>query len=157
MECWDAENVYTQTWIPYFLFPKYHFHQCHLVGQVACRVVAGFRAEGPLVLVEECWFLCAPSVSADCLLWDCVMECSHLFDFYKQLPGVFLLLPSPLEVLETQLLASSLLGLQCEVSYLLIVFALLRRAKILLRQCWPYSRQGTWQTILAVPDLLALP
>jgi hypothetical protein len=55
-------------------------------------------------------------VSADSLLSPFGMEGSHLFDFYKPLLGVILSQPSPFDDQETNHLASSLLGLRCEVS-----------------------------------------
>jgi hypothetical protein len=83
---------------------------------VAFWVEAVFWAEVPPVLVEVRLFLCTSSVSADSLLCHFGIEGSHLFDFYKPLPGVFLSQPSPFGDQETQLLASSLLGIPCKVS-----------------------------------------
>jgi hypothetical protein len=79
-------------------------------------VEAAFCAEVPPVLVEVQRFLCTSSVSADSLLCHFDIEGSHLFDFYKPLPGVFVSQPSPFDDQETQLLASSLLGLRCKGS-----------------------------------------
>jgi len=75
-----------------------------------------FRAEVPPVLVEVCWFLCASSVSADSLLCHYDMEGSRPYDVSKPLPGVFLLQPRSSFAQQTQLLTSSLLGIQREVA-----------------------------------------
>jgi hypothetical protein len=94
----------------YLLFHNFRFPQRHLVAQVA------FRAEVPPVLEEVRRFLCASSGSADSLLYHFGMEGSRPYDFCKPLPGVFPSQPSPSDAQETQLLASSLLGLRREVS-----------------------------------------
>jgi hypothetical protein len=80
------------------------------------REEAALRAEVLPVLLEVWRFLCATSVSVDSLLCHFGMEGSRVFDFYKPLPGVFLLQPSTFDDQETQLLTSSLLGLQRDVS-----------------------------------------
>ena len=79
------------------------------------------------------------------------------FDFDEASPGVVLSHPSPFYAVETENLASSLLGLRCEVSWSKTAFPLLRCAKT--RHCpfWHYSTPGACRTVPAVPDLLALP
>jgi hypothetical protein len=107
----------------YLLFHNYRFPQHHLVAQVA------FWAEVPPVLEEMQRFRCASSGSANSLLDHFGMEGSRPYDLCKPLPGVFPSQPSPSDAQETQLLASSLLGRQREVSQLVVVFAELRHAK----------------------------
>jgi len=68
-----------------------------------------------LVVVEVYLCLCASSMPADSLLCHFGKEGSHPFDFQELLPGDFQSLPSLCYAPETQLLASSLLGLRCEV------------------------------------------
>jgi len=111
-----VEKVYTHIWMAYHLFHNFHFCQCHLVSQVAFRAELAFWMEVQPDLVEVCTFLSASSVSTDSLLCHLGMEGSQPYDFYKPLPGVFLLQPSSFFTQETQLLASSLLGLPREDS-----------------------------------------
>jgi hypothetical protein len=75
-----------------------------------------FRAEVRPVLVEVRRFLSASSVSADSLPYYFGMEGSRPYDLCKPLPGVFPSQPSPSDAQQTQLIASSLLELPCEVS-----------------------------------------
>jgi hypothetical protein len=79
-------------------------------------MTTAYQAEMPPVLMEVWRFLSASSVSAHSLLCHFGMEGSCLFDFYKPLPGVILLQPSPFDDPETQHLASCLRGLLREVS-----------------------------------------
>ena len=113
--CWDAENIYTHTWMAYHLFHNFRFRQCHLVAQEAFRAEEVFQAEVLPVLVEVRRFLCASSVSADSLLCHFGMEGSHPCDIYKPLLGVFPSQLSPFYAQGPQLLASSLLGLRHEI------------------------------------------
>ena len=48
-------------------------------------------------------------------------------------------------------------GTSAVVSWLVIAFAVLRRAKCLLWPCWPYSWYRACETVLSVPNLVALP
>jgi hypothetical protein len=75
-----------------------------------------FRAKMTLVLMEVRRILSTSSVSADSFRYQGGMEGSWPYDFSKQLPGVFPSLPSPFDAQETQFLASTLLGLQREVT-----------------------------------------
>jgi len=102
-------------------------------------------------------FFCASSVSVDTLLWHFCKERRCQLDFHKPLLGVVLLQLSPVYAQEIQNPASSLLGLLCEASWSGVVFRLWRHAKNLLWPFWPYSRQGIFLSVLAGPDLLALP
>jgi len=45
VECWDAEHVYTHTWMAYLLFHNFHFCRCHLVAQVAFWAEVVLQAE----------------------------------------------------------------------------------------------------------------
>jgi hypothetical protein len=65
----------------YLLFPNIHFHQSHLVAQVAFRIVAGFWAEVPPAQVDQRQFLSASHMSPDTLLGQFVMEWCRQFDF----------------------------------------------------------------------------
>jgi len=157
IECLEAENVYTHTRMAYHHFHNICFRQCHLVVQVAFWAEVAIWAEMPPGLMEVRRCLCASSLSADSLLCHFGMKGSRPFDFYKRLPDVFLSHPSPFYAQETQLLASSLLRLRREVSWLVVWFPLLWRAKTLLWTFWPYSRQWACRTLLSVPNLLASP
>jgi len=110
IEYLEVENAYTHTLMAYLLFHKFHFPQRQLGAQMA------FRAEVPPVLEEVRRFLCASSGSPDSLLYHFGMEGSWPNDFCKPLPGVIPSQPSTSDAQETQLLASSLLGLRREVS-----------------------------------------
>jgi hypothetical protein len=94
----------------YLLFHDFCFHQGHLAAQVE------FRAEVPPVLEELGRCLWASKGSPDSLLYHFGMGGSRPYDFCKPLPGVITSQPSPSDAQETKLLASSLLGLQREVS-----------------------------------------
>ena len=115
IECWDAKNVYTHTWMAYHLFHNLYLRQCHLVVQEAFQSEVAFQAEVLPVVVEVCRSLCASRVCADISLYYFRREDSHLCDCYKPLPGVFPLPPSPFYAQETKLLTLSLLGLEREV------------------------------------------
>jgi hypothetical protein len=149
--CLEVENAYTHNWVAYFLFDNICVPQHHLVAEVA------FRAVVPPVLVEVRKFLCTSSGSAHSLLYHFGMGGSWPYDFCKPLLGVFLSQPSPSDAQETQLLASSLLGLQRKDSSLVVAFPFLCLGKTHLWPFSPYSRQGACQTVAAVPDLLASP
>jgi len=136
IECWEAENVFTHTWMAYHLFHNFEFPDCHQMAQVAFRAEVVVRAEVLPVLVEVCRLLCTSSVSGDPLVCHFGTEGSSQYDFYKPLPGVFLKQPSQLYARETELLASSVVGLQHEVSWLVVAFPLLQSMKTLL---WPFS------------------
>jgi len=73
----------------YRRFHNFRFPQCPLVVQVAFQADMAFRAEVPPVLVAVRQFLCASSVSADCLLYYFGLEGSRPYDFYKILLDVF--------------------------------------------------------------------
>jgi len=160
IECWNAENVYTLTWMAYLLFHNFHFNQCHRMPQEAFWGEEAFQPEVPPVLAERSLFLCASSLSADSLLCHFGMEGGRQYDIYKPLLGAFLSQPSPCSAWETQHRASSLLRLQPDVSLLVVAFPLLRHAKTHLSRLWrlwPHSRQGKCRTVPAVPDLIASP
>jgi len=157
IECLEVENVYKPTWMACLWFDNFRFHLCHLMVLGAFRAEVGLQAELPSVLVEVRRFLCSSSVSAHSLLYHFSMEGSRLYNFYKPLPGVFLSQPSTFYAQQTQLLAFSLLGLRCEVSWLVVALPLLRHAKALLWPYSPYLWEGACRTIPAAPDLLHSP
>jgi hypothetical protein len=97
---------------------------------MAFRAYSELRVEVP-VLVEVRQLLCAFTVSADSLLYHFGSEGRQPCDLYKPLPVVFLLQPSQSYAPETQLLASSLLGLWRGISSLRVAFPLLGLAKSL--------------------------
>jgi len=126
-----------------------------------CRRQSGRRWQSRWWCCQSCW-RSAGSFAPPICWW--ILRCaivgkegSHPCDLYTLLLGVFLSQHSPFYVQETQLLASSLLRLRCEVSPLVVEFPQLRHAKSPLGPFWPHSRQGACQTVLAVPDLLASP
>ena len=82
IECCDAENAYTHTWIAYLLFHNIHFHQCHLVAQVVILAEVACRVEVAPVPMEVHWFLCASSVPADSLLCHIRIKGSRPYYFY---------------------------------------------------------------------------
>jgi hypothetical protein len=94
----------------YLLFQNFRFPQRHLVAQVA------FCADVQPVVEEVWWFFSISNGSAHALLYHCGREGSRLNDFSKPLPGVFSSQPSPADAQETELLASSPLGLRREVT-----------------------------------------
>jgi len=157
IECLEVENAYTQSWMAYLLFHNLRFPRHDLAAQVGSRVEMAYWADVPTVLVEVQRFRSASSVSADSLLYHFGMEGSQPYDFCKPLPGVSPSQPSSCDAQETILFASSLLGLQREVSGIVVVFPLLRGAKTCLWPFSPYFRQGACRTVPAVPDLLASP
>jgi len=155
IQCLEVENVYTHTWMAYIRFHNYRIHPCQLVVQMAFRAEVAFRVEVPSAKVEVHQFHCASSSFAYSLLCHFGMEGSRPNDFYKPLLDDFLLQPSPVYAQWTQLLASSLLGLSPEVSYLVVTFSRLLCAKTLLWLFSTYLREGAWWTLPAAPDLLA--
>ena len=100
----------------YLRFHNVRFPQYPLMAQVAFRTEMAFCTEVWPVVVEVQWFLCAFSVSVDSLQYHFGMEVSRPYHFYKPLLGVFLSQPAASYVQKTQLLTSSLLRLQLEVS-----------------------------------------
>jgi hypothetical protein len=110
LSVWKWRMHINTPWMAYLLFHNFRFPQGHLVVQVVFRVVV------PPVLVEVRQFLYASSRSAGYLLYHFGMEGSWPYDFCKPLLGVVPSQPSPSDAQETQLLASSLLGLLYEVS-----------------------------------------
>jgi len=131
-----------------------------------CRMAqVAFQVEVELFLMSAVWVgleevrpcPCASSLSVDS--WRCHFgkEGSRQFDFDKPLPGVVLLQLSPFYAQEIQHPASSLPRLLREASKSAAAFPLSRLAKTLLQPFSPYSTPGACLTVLAVPDLLALP
>jgi hypothetical protein len=106
----------------YLLFHNFHVSYYHLMVQAAFRVEADFGAEVPPVVVEVCWFLSATRVFAHSFLCHFGMDGSGPFDLHKPLLGVFHSQLSLFDAPETQLLASSCLALQCNVSQLVVAF-----------------------------------
>jgi len=96
-------------------------------------------------------------MSVDTFLCHFGKEGSHPFDFHQPLLGILLSQPSPCCARETPHPASSLPGLRREVSWLVVAFPLLTRAKTHLWPFWPYSRQDACRTVQAVPDLVVFP
>ena len=151
IESWEKEHVYTHIRVTHLRFLNFELSYCHQIVQVAFWVVVA-----PFLLQVHL-FLCTSCASPGSVLYYFVKESSRPRDCHEPLPGVFLSQPSPLYAQETQLPASFLLGLQRKVSWQDIAFSLLLCKKTLLWSFWPYSRQGACWTVLAIPDLLALP
>jgi len=55
IECWDADNVYTHTWMAYLLFHDFHLHQCHLVVQGVFQAEVGFWSDVALQAQVAFW------------------------------------------------------------------------------------------------------
>jgi len=151
IERWEVEFVYTHIWVAHLIFQCIDFTYCHQVAQVA------FQEEVALVVVElhPCHY--DSSVTVASFQYHFGNEGSRLFDFHESLPGFSLWPPSLCYAQETPVHASSLLGLRREVSWLVAAFPVLWCTNTLLRPFCPYSGQGTCWTVLAVPDLPALP
>jgi len=126
IEHWKLEYTYTHIWVVHRLFQCFDFAYCESVA---------FQAEMALAVVEVHLCLCVSSVTADSLLCHFGKQGNHSFDFHYSMPNVFILPPSPLYAQETQLRASSLLGLRHEVFWLGGAFHPLWRVKTLL---WPF-------------------
>jgi hypothetical protein len=105
----EVVYVYTHIWLAYHLFQCFDISHCHQVALVS------FGAEVALVVIEVDPVPCVSSMTADSMLCHFGKKRIHLFHFHKSLPDVFLSLPSTFHAQETQLVASSLLGLRCEV------------------------------------------
>jgi len=146
----EEEYVYTHTWVAHLRFWNFELLHCHQPAQMA------FRGEVVPILQEVHPFLCTSSESADYLVCHFGKEGSRQLDINKPLPGVFPSQPSPFDAQETQLPASSLHGLQHKFAWPGVTFPLLPHVKSLLWPFCPYSTPGACQTVLAVPDLLAL-
>ena len=131
----------------------------HRMVQVAFRVkVALLLVLGVCVELEGVSpSFCASSVSVDSLRFHFGMDGSRQFHLHKPSPGVVLSQLSPCYTKEILHPASSLRGLLRKVSWSAVLFPLSLRAKTLHLPFSPYSRQGACLTVLAVPDLLALP
>jgi len=140
-------------------FGKFGHSHCHQVAQLALEMhmVLVQVSAGCIGLVEIHPFLCAFSMSADSLLCNVGKECSHPCGFHEALPGVIISQLSPSIAEETQLTTTSLFALRLEVSWKAIALSPLQCAQTLLCSLWSHSEQGACQTVLAVPDLLALP
>jgi len=150
IERWVAEYVSKHIRVAHLLFLHFEFSHCHHMSQVT------FWAKVAPIVVEVNLYVCTSRVYMDSLLCHCGKEGSCLCDFYKPLPGVFLLHPSQCYARETQHPASSPLRLRHEISWLVVASSLLRCTKSLLLPLWPYSRQDTSRTVQAISDLPVL-
>jgi len=155
----DEEYAYTHIRVSHIQFRIRELPHCYRMEHVEFRVdvasVLGLAVCVAMLDVHLCH--CVSSVSGDSVLCHFGKERSHLSDFPEVWPGVFPSQPSHVYAQETQLPVSSLRRLQPEVPWLEIGFPLLQSAKTPLWPLWPYSKPGTCQTVLAVPNLLALP
>jgi len=122
----EAGMVYTRIRVAHRLFQSFEWSHFHQVAQVV------FRASvAPAVMkVHPCF--CTSSKSVDSLLCQFGKVRSCPFDFPEPLPGVVLSLPSPCYARETQHPAASLLKLGRVVSWLVVPFRQLWRAKTFL-------------------------
>jgi len=151
IEHWENECGYTHIWVAHYGFQNFELPHRHRVAQVAYKPVVA------PVLVQVYPYIWASRVFANSLLCHCEKESSHLFNFHEPLQGVISFQHSPFYTQVTKLPASSHLRLQWEVFWLDVVFPPLRYAKSLLCPFWPDTRNGTCWSVLAVPDLPALP
>jgi len=159
IECCEEENVNAHIWVAHCRLGNIEHSRCHSVAQVVVRpevasVQVSAVSEG---LVEVQAFVCASSMSADVLLCHFGKEGNRQCGFRKAYPGDFPSQSSTFYAQDTQCPTSSLLRHRGEVSSFGTVLALLWRAKILLWLFCSHSRQGSCRTVLAVPDLLAMP
>jgi len=155
----EEEYVYTHIWVAHLRFRISALPHCYWMEHLAFRVnVASVLVPAAkVVLVEVHVCRCISSVSGDSVQCHFCKEGSHLSDFPKAMWGAYPALPSHCIALQTQLPTSSLLGFPPKVSWFAVDYPLLRCATTPLWPFWPYSRPGACQTVLAVPDLLALP
>jgi len=154
-----GEHVYIHIWRADVGFCNCALDFCHRMAQVAFWVkVSLLLVSGGCVELEGvCPSLGASSLSVDSLQCHFGMDGSSQFDFHKPSPCVVLSQLSPGCTLEIQHPASSLRGLLRGVSRSGVAFPPSLHAKTLHLPFSPYSRQGACLTVLAVPDLLALP
>jgi len=159
IEHWEQETVYTHIWVADLRFRICAWPHCYCVEQVVfwVDVASGLVLAVWVALVEVHPCLCVSSVSGDSVLCDFGKEGSRPSDFPEAWPGVVPTQPLYFYGKPTQLPASSLFRLPPKVAWLLIESPLLWCTKTLLWPFWRYSRLGACQTVLAVPDLLALP
>jgi len=140
-------------------FWKFERDSCHRMAQVAFWVEVAWVLVAPVCVgleeVRPC--LCASRVSVDSLRCHFGKEGGRRFGFHKPSPGVIILQLSPFYAQQIQHPTSSLPGLLRKVSWTGDVLPLSRRAKTLFWPFLPYSRRGACLTVLAVPDLVALP
>jgi len=147
----EVQYVYTHIPVAHILFRTFGWCEDYLAAQLV------FQVEMAPVLVEVHLCLWASSMSVDSLLCHFNKEGYHPVHCDKPLPGVFLSQQLPVSAQATQHPASSFLGLQREDPWFVVAFPPLWHAKILICPLWPYSRQDACRTVLAVPNLLALP
>jgi len=143
----------------YIWFGNLEFSHCHTLAMVVfqVKVVSVLELAVCAGLVKLRPLRYTSSVYADSLWCHFGKKVSCLFDFHRPLPCVFLSQPSDVYAQEIQLPTFYLVRLHSEVYWSSFVFSLLYLATILLWPFWPYSSQGTWHTVQAVPGLLALP
>jgi len=158
IECKEVEYVKPHIRVANCRFGNLELQHCHWMAREV------FWAEVALVLVlAVCvgWVkvhqsLCTSSVSANSFGWSFGSDGSHPCGFDEAQLGFFPSQSSPVYAQDTQLPAYTLPILRCEVWWLGVAFLPLQPVDTPLRPVWPYSRRGTCQTVLAVPDLLAL-
>jgi len=159
IERWQEEYVYTHIWVAHLRFRIHELPHYHRVPQVALWVdevwVPMLAVQVELVELHQC--LCACSISGDSVLFQFGKEGRCPVDFPKAWQGVFPLSSSHFSAKETQLPTASVVGLWHEFTWLGIALPLVWGTETFLRPLWPYSTWGACQTVLAVPDLLALP
>jgi len=132
-------------------------------GDRVAQVV--FRAKVVLVLRSAVWGSlvqvhashCASSVSLDSLPSSFINKDSHPIGFHKQWPADVLLQASHSYAPDSQLSPSSHQELRHKDAWSGITISMLRHAQTHLWPSWHNSRQRICWTVLAVPDLLALP
>ena len=159
IKLWEEEYVYIQIWVARRRFKKRKLPHRHQAAQVAFWVDISSVPASPVGVgrMEVHLYIWASSVSAVSARSNFGKEGSRLYDFHGTSLSVFPAQPSPCYAEETELPASSLFVICCQVFGPGILLPLLQHPKILLCPFWPYSMQGACQTVLAVPDLLALP
>jgi len=142
----EVDYLYAHIPVAHNLLQCFEFTHCRSAAKVSLGVVQTVNLS-----------LCASCVTVDSVMCHFGNDGSCLFDFHKLLPGDFQSPQSPFCVPEIQLVTSSLLGVRCEDSWLVVIFVLIPRATMLLWPFWPYSGNSACRIVLAVPDLPVLP
>ena len=155
----EEQYVYTHIRVAQLGFGIGELPQCYWVAQVAIRsdhasVLASTVCVAP---VEVHIVHCACSVSGESLQYHVAKKGSRPMDYPEAYVGVILLQPLHVYCQECSISVASPLRLCAEVFWSDIAFPQLWHAKPLICPFRPYWTQGTCQTVLAVPDLLALP
>jgi len=159
IECWEEEHVNTHILVTNGRFGNFELPHGRQGGQVAfrARIVSVLVSAVCVGRLEVHPFLFISGVSADSVRCYSDREGINSYSCDEASLGVFLSHPSTCSAKGTELHASSLLALRCEISRSGIAFPLLRHLKSLLWPFWPYCMPWACRTVPAGHDLLGLP